>query len=649
MEHLPVQNIASCSECGISNGFVSPKATFRVCTNCRHTVFRLPANIKPIKHYNMPEDATIFKIGSQGVFNGNAFTIIGRLRLQLNNGFLNLWQLHYSQAQQTDKVFLAEGLLGYALLKFESPTWVSAYVKADVKPGDEFPAAFEDAKIYITTEKASCIYSLYDGEIAEELPVSFDGTAVYELNTGAGGAAYYFNTVKDNQFLLVGEWVEPHQLKLTNLRFDIANPKALNELIKPITVDCNECKQPITVLAQKQSAYVVCGNCANYYELDRVVIRKKKDITPNKNYTPAFTIGSTGVIDKIPYTVTGYVLKKESHANIYWHEYFLYNPIAGYIFLAEFDGNWIQLKAERNYNKVEPSSYTFEFNLKEYKLFNKYDGHATDAAGEFPFDVFTNYQSAEYIRPPKMISTELSKNSYTVFSGKHIARSTISRAFPEAQMPKKDSIGMVEPAELIFKKNLSIKLIIGILVVCLGLQFILNDFNANQDVFYHGFACNDSTVGKPIVTSGFELNGDVKNCEYILLTDIRNTWFETEAVLVNETTDDSYTIAKGVEFYSGYTDGESWSEGDHSDSWIIPSIKKGRYHLVITPFKEINGQVVNYSIKLKRDVPNYRNLIFLIILLLIVPVLGLILGYTRNHSRWQNSDYYDVFYPQSDE
>ncbi|UPT67160.1 MAG: hypothetical protein M0D57_00195 [Sphingobacteriales bacterium JAD_PAG50586_3] len=126
-----------------------------------------------------------------------------------------------------------------------------------------------------------------------------------------------------------------------------------------------------------------------------------------------------------------------------------------------------------------------------------------------------------------------------------------------------------------------------------------------------------------------------------MYADVSNSWFETSVVLVNDVTDESYEFTKGVEHYYGYTDGESWSEGNRVDDWTIPSVKGGKYHLIVTPtmpYMFVTSSL-QYKITIKRDVPTYNNFYWLAGFILVVPLAGMFTAHLRNRQRWSNSSF----------
>jgi hypothetical protein len=108
---------------------------------------------------------------------------------------------------------------------------------------------------------------------------------------------------------------------------------------------------------------------------------------------------------------------------------------------------------------------------------------------------------------------------------------------------------------------------------------------------------------------------------------------------VNETTGDQYYFSGSLEYYSGYTDGESWSEGSNNSTLSVGQLKKGRYHYNLLVTNDINKSFGSLSVVVKENVDILSNFIIVLICLLLFP---LYIYYKRNRfdrNQWYNSNY----------
>src|SRR4030095_13860506 len=86
----------------------------------------------------------------------------------------------------------------------------------------------------------------------------------------------------------------------------------------------------------------------------------------------------------------------------------------------------------------------------------------------------------------------------------------------------------------------------------------------------------DSASSVTFVSSKFQLNKWRSNLEFDLSSHVDNSWLEMEAFLVDDATGTELSTDELFEFYHGYEDGESWSEGDPVGRAYISSVPAGR-------------------------------------------------------------------------
>ena len=99
--------------------------------------------------------------------------------------------------------------------------------------------------------------------------------------------------------------------------------------------------------------------------------------------------------------------------------------------------------------------------------------------------------------------------------------------------------------------------------------------------------------------------------------------------------DDTHTDRRS-DIYSMGEGGERWSEGGMSDEATLPSIPAGKYYLRIEP--ESSSQIVNYSIQVYRDVPQWSFFIIALVTLCLLPILMWWRSGRFEAARWSESD-----------
>jgi hypothetical protein len=153
-------------------------------------------------------------------------------------------------------------------------------------------------------------------------------------------------------------------------------------------------------------------------------------------------------------------------------------------------------------------------------------------------------------------------------------------------------------------------------------------------VYYFSGTSNQVSV----VTEKFVFDKWSSNIRLTISAPVSNSWFSLSATLVNAATGKEYNIEQGVEFYSGVSEGESWSEGSTSEDVYLTRIPAGTYFFQLQGTREgysfSTQKINNFQLTALYDVPSARNIWVTILLLVIWPV-GFFLwtGY-RERQRW---------------
>jgi hypothetical protein len=106
----------------------------------------------------------------------------------------------------------------------------------------------------------------------------------------------------------------------------------------------------------------------------------------------------------------------------------------------------------------------------------------------------------------------------------------------------------------------------------------------NQTVFEQNINFSDVN-DKELVSKSFTFRR-LCSSEDPCFCDVDNSWANVGIGLVNEKTNEVVYASKDIEQYSGYEDGESWSEGSKSEDFNICGVAAGTYHFLVSAEKE---------------------------------------------------------------
>jgi hypothetical protein len=402
-------------------------------------------------------------------------------------------------------------------------------------------------------------------------------------------------------------------------------------------VSCYQCNTVTTIEIGFEVKNFVCPNCQSVYISDASKELRRERAFNHKIPHVGLQIGQKGILKGIEYIVTG-ILTKKVYGAYYWNEYVLTDKLNKFVYLSESDGHWIFLKEIEDKFDVSnhPKFLTYEgvvMNLYDYT-----DVEIVSAQGFFDFALpKKKTHSTEYISVPNMISIEKDGDTETTYFGEHITTKEIRKGFPFFTLPSKVGTGLVQPFFLNVTNTAIIFCIFSILIL-LSHWFIYKD-KVEKQVFYKDLTV-DAFNNKEIVSPSFILEGGSAPMTIAVNSGVDNSWANVQVALLNEKTNDAVYASKDIEYYHGYTDGESWSEGNSSEEFNICGVAAGKYHLVITPQKAPEDlQNNSLTIKAVWDQPSGRNRWLTIIFMAVLLVALYYLNVNFEQKRWEDSDH----------
>lgn len=622
-----------CPECSRGIYFESPALNYKICPSCGTPVFRDEKGSLSVKQqFPISDKNDLLQVGTKGRWQGREFTLTGRFRCWFDESVFNYWTMLY-----TDGSFewLGEGYGIYSVLT-EDPTatWLHPRKAASLKMGKLMDT--DEDHDFVLLRRYDTLRFEVEGAIW--WPRVGETPDLLELSGKSGGHIHALLFGDRHVYTFKAVFARYGDFGFSQLNQPAAVTRELN---------CRHCKTVISLRAFPYSQSCGCPQCGAIYQLkdgmDFDINRKKSE-----DHIPVFNLGTTGTIDGIEYEVIGFVVKEDQSPYLsQWREYTLYNRQEGFTFLSEYDGHWIFLREERE--SPLPSAdetTTLYFRNEPFLLFNSYTFRIVSAKGEFPANIFDNQQNTrcrEFISPPEIWSQEKSnKEGENWFHGRHISRAELKTAFGPMNLPYQVGIGSVQPTGFLSLNKTAIAGIVGILLLMMVHAFI-GMGKSSRPIITKRSTFTDSTDQVQYVVSAFTLDKWRSNLQLDITAPVKNQWFELNATLVNTGTGKEYTIEKGVEFYTGYSEGEQWSEGSTEATAYFSGIPAGNYLLQVHGRREIPLLVYErldgFTLDVKYDVPMDRNAGIAISVFLVFLVSKYLLMQYREKQRWSNSPY----------
>ena len=414
----------------------------------------------------------------------------------------------------------------------------------------------------------------------------------------------------------------------------------------PAIKTCPKCSQELPLYTHAQARTVVCEKCERLFEIREKGLLTVKHFEREKT-AGLIPLGTKGRLNEINYQVVGFILYQERESTARWREYVLFNPVSGYAFLSEYNGHWNYFQYIADFTPGDGNFSSLRYQDQTFDLFHKYGSKVIYAAGEFSWNIsFGSPHHAEYISPPYILTRSRTEKESSWLLGEYQEPEVIKEAFKlEKPMPDRVDIGSTE----VFSGDLPFSKIKKITAWAAGLllllQICLSLFSTEEMIAEASFDLRDTPTSmepKPIVGPTFTLNSGFlhsSNLEFRLSAPVVNDWFAAGITLLNTKTGQEFDFDLGVEYYSGFEGGESWSEGSTQTDQVLSALPDGEYQMLIRPFKSETATAGTFYIAVLKNVTLWSNFWIILLLLGIFPALQYYRERNFEKRRWMNSDY----------
>lgn len=409
-------------------------------------------------------------------------------------------------------------------------------------------------------------------------------------------------------------------------------------------VSCPKCRNTIILFDPQGTEFCICSSCDSYITFTKanspMVLCQINKLLKQ----PLIPLGSEGSFEGYTFKVIACLEKKEEGKTYAWTEYILYNFEKGYAVLSVYDGHWnfvTGVEFHPELKRLRSQSNFLTFRKEKYALFNRYSSETTSLIGEFSWDALkSNFSISEYIAPPFMIFREKKENDEAeFFLGRYIEPSEIADAFKLElnSFPSKKGVGANQVSKFSGPMKDLWQIAKYLIIALVVIQGIIMIIKPETEAISLSHEVTPSSEGS-FKTSSFSVYDRSSAIEIEIYSDIYNNWLEATSVLVNEKTNQTWEVTQGIEYYSGYEDGERWSEGSTETSILLSSIPAGTYHLNIYPATgEQFPKILNVKVIL--NVTLWRNLFCTILLICLYPLFVRYKVRRFDRQRWANSDF----------
>ena len=467
--------LANCPQCGAQVKFHAAASVLAVCEYCTATLMRHGEALEHIgKMAELQDDPTLIQIGSEGVYKGVHFGVIGRIQMQYEAGLWNEWHIMFDD--------MKTGWLGEAAgefyVTFEKTLPLSPPPFNGINAEDKIDIG---GRFFTVTnlESATCIAG--QGELPFSVGPGFSAPVI-DLQLDREFATIDYSD--DPPRVFTGERVTVRDLKLANLRDARAAPDVLAPKHKADAFNCPSCAAPFNLSSGKIQTYG-CASCGSILDTTNKKVQLVTKAQEAMSYPLRIPLGARGRFaiaaqsagsdntsgksggktgakpaakTTAPHAVSGAAnveweaighMRRASDAGFSWSEYLLFNPEAGYAWLSESDGHWSLSRNVEQIPKVLGLSTYYKGESLEH--FQQYTAEVVHVLGEFYWKVKVGDSVLvdDYIAPPRMLSREKTTGEVSWSQGTYLTQDEVVQAFKvKTRMPEPKGIAPNQPSPL---------------------------------------------------------------------------------------------------------------------------------------------------------------------------------------------------------
>jgi hypothetical protein len=418
---------------------------------------------------------------------------------------------------------------------------------------------------------------------------------------------------------------------------------------KAKALNCPNCGSQIELRALGAAAGVICSYCSSTIDASHPQLKIIGQWQAAMTVEPAIPLGSRGKLKGVLWEAIGFQQRgiNVEGTNYFWREYVLWNPYQGFRYLSEYNNHWNFVTPLQTLPAGTSMMGTPGMILgpDKYRHFQTAVAVTWFVIGEFPWmvQVGETVQTADYVAPPKLLSSEMTENEVTWSQGEYMKGADIWQAFQlKTQCPPPMGVFANQPSPYAGRVKSAWKFYGLMCLVLFGMMLFFAITSRGEKVFEKSFTINAARTGeKSFVTDTFTLAGNNDNVEVNVDADVFNRWFYLSMALINDDTGEAFDFGTEVSYYTGTDSDGSWTEGSRSNDVLLPNVPGGRYYLRIEPETDpvTASMPIPMRINVIRGVPYYFRYFFGMFLLLIPPIWTSIRSAAFESKRWSESDY----------
>ena len=278
----------------------------------------------------------------------------------------------------------------------------------------------------------------------------------------------------------------------------------------------------------------------------------------------------------------------------------------------------------------------------DFKLFEKAHAHVDHVLGEFYWKVSIGEEvyTADYIRPPEMLSMEISHSDgaqeVNWSLGTYLPVPAVEKTFRLQGLPRPPWSSVAPQQPFPHKPIYGSWAVLSLVALLVGV--ILLGSSPRRQVYQHQWQlpAGEADAATTFFSEPFPLQGR-QNVRVTAKARVNNSWVDIDGDLINEETGLVQAFAVPVAYYHGVEDGESWSEGNQEQAVYLSALPPGTYTLRLECQREQRQQPLTVHVVVEQGVARPLYLVVTLAALAIIPGIVLIKHMAFERRRWKDS------------
>lgn len=655
--------VGDCPSCGAPVEFRPGAGQVKVCDHCNTVVVRGEVKLEKIgKVAELLDLQSPLSIGVQGMYSGSTFTVAGRVQKSNQTGVWDEWYLTFDDERIA---WLAESEGDWKLLfpiegvQAPSPTTLAPLASFTLRE-----------RSFVVEESNNAFTVSAQGQLP-----AFNTHHYFVDATGPKGTFCTLDEAEEkvtdravdrskNVEAFVGSFVT-----LRDLGIDVSQLQRTPKRESLKQARCTQCNGPLDLKAPDATKRVACPYCAALIkveggQLEFLEMLQKPPFDARiplgavgKLHDPTLAAPPSGPAPE--WTCIAFLVRSCDVEGIRypWDEYLLFNPTRGFRWLMHSNGHWtwltpvaageLDLDEALKTPGVPPASARARYGKEAFRCYQSVYAKTEFVSGECYWAVSAGEvaRATEFIAPPRSINIDQTTLEATCTIGVMVENALLEKTFG-LRSKLNPPVGIAPALPNPFTPKMSDAWTWGGLwgAVLLGLTIVFSAMGTTEKYFEGNFSvppnAPSASAEAQRFTMPFEIKESVPLEVEVNAPGLSNNWLGVSVDLVNEKTSEVVAVYAEAEYYSGVTDGESWSEGSHHASVTTDVVDKGSYVMRVTP--SFMGAGTDYSVKVSADDgPGFGCPLLLLLMLLAAPIYFTVRANSFETQKWNDA----VFQP----